>query len=167
MPDDGSDAHVITTGRSVRPAGESRLGNFVEALLTYMSGLTIFLPVNAFIIFGPFEFDTAESQAVFWPMWFAFCWLYYTVNAHAAVIGSQARFSSKLFRFFADTGASAAPLILPVLMFFLALARVYSPSYIDGMVAGFIVWICCLDLYAHSTLVQTAVRRVREGVVDK
>jgi len=166
MPEDGSEAGVIVE-REVRRKREDMVGNLVEALLTYMSGLTIYLPVNALLIFGPWEFETAESQAIFWPMWFAFNWLYYTVNAHAAVVGTQARFSSKLFRFFADTGSSAMPLLIPILMFVLAITRVYHPSYTDGIMAGFIVWICGLDLYEHSNLVQTAVRRVREGVVDK
>lgn len=162
--DDGDD--VIVTQQRPRRKQESKIGNFIEAVTTYMSGLFIYAPVNAFLIFGPLAFESDASQARFWPIWILFSLIYYGANAWAAVINTQARFSSKTFRFFADMGASATPLILGPLMILLAILGVYEPTRMDFFIVTFTSIVSLIDLLAHSNIVQTAIRRVREGFVD-
>jgi hypothetical protein len=173
MADDGQnddrsdDEPVLVPKDKKRKKGESGLGNFLEAVLTYGSGFFIYLPVNALLIFGPWEFDTPEAQAVFWPFWIAFSLAYDSTNRYAANMGIRAKFASKSMRLFADFIASASPVLIPIFMIVLGFLRQYSAQGIDLYVALFMMWFASNDLFGNSDLVQTALRRISEVVKDR
>lgn len=166
MADSGDGDIVLTERQRIRK--ESSWGNLLEAAFTYCSGATIYLPYNAYLLFWTGDsLNTPEAQAATWSQWILVTIYYLAANAVAAVEGTKAKYTSKTFRFFADTFSSALPLGLVVLMVIFMFNNTYQPTVMHMKIAFAMSAVCLIELLSNSNLVQTAVRRVREGTMDR
>jgi len=143
---------------------ESSLGNALEAVFTYGVSFFIYLPINALLIFGPWEMNL--SSPTFWTLWIGLSLAVDAGNRIAANIGIQEKFASKTMRLFADLLSSVSPLLIPLLMIILTLTGVYHASYADGVIAILMSWFCLNDVFGNSNIVHTALRRVNEVARD-
>lgn len=159
---------VFLHDMNVRSLKESKIGNIVELVFTYGAGLCLYSPYVAALLFFHWEFKTAPLKELNLAWTFAFISvLYFAVNVFAAMVNTQARFTRKTFRFFMDFFSSLCPIIVVAFAIVLMFMGSYQPTPVDMKIMGFVCLIAAIDLIGHSNLVQTAVRRVHEGALDR
>lgn len=158
---------AMTLESSETEKKESLVGNMVEAFMTYGAGLFWYGPVCALLIFGPWEWVDPESQLGILSFFLVLSLFYDSCQRVAANTGIQPKFASRTMRLFADIGASAVPLLIPLFMIVLALMKVWTPQGSDLMLAGFMAWFALNDLFGNSNIVHTALRRVSEVARDR
>lgn len=147
------------------------LGGFALGVATWLflgfGSALWFTVLNGVLVFGPWEFISADAQAQVMKIYPKITYLYIALQGVAIINGTNARNATKEFRMLSEIGVSALPLLVPIGVLFLGGSGSFRMDGLDATIVSDSTAVTCIDLFIFTIMMIRANRRVEERLSDR